>query len=178
LRFTIEETVEHPREEVYQAYRDHLVDLVPQLPNVDAIDVLERHEVPGGVQLVNRWRIHGSIPRTVRPFFKTDRLSYLDHASWIDAEHHVEWRFELGVFPDAVKCEGVNYFRDRGEGVAEVAFTGVVEIDLARVRGVPRFFRKLNDKVEAFLIERLRPNLQAVTRAVSAFVDERRRAGE
>ena len=109
-----------------------------------------------------------------RPFFKRDRLSYLDYASWIDAERCVEWQFEVGVFPDAVKVQGVHHFTPEGESSTSVLFTGDVSVDLSRVRGIPRFLHRLQPKVERYLLGQVKPNLAAVTNAVTALLDGQR----
>ena len=81
MDFKVTEIINHPHEEVYLTYRDRLPQLVPYLPNVDDVEVLEDEDTEEGKRLLNRWIVSGSIPRTVRPFFKDKRLSYLDRAN-------------------------------------------------------------------------------------------------
>jgi hypothetical protein len=105
-------------------------------------------------------------------------LTYLDHATWIDDATRVDWIFEIGVVPDAVDCRGSNYFNvGAAPGTTEVALTGIIAIDLSRVRGVPRLFHGLAPRVEGYLIERVRPNLVAVARAVGQLLEAERRPG-
>ena len=175
MDFKVTEIINHPTEEVYLTYRDRLPLLVPYLPNVDQVEVVESEQTDEGLRLLNRWIVTGSIPRSVRPFFKGKRLSYLDHARWSDAESLVRWRLEIGLFPDAVSCSGVNYF---GAGAApdttEVSLTGALTVDLARIAGVPRIFRGLAPKIESFVLDRIKPNLSSVTRAVEQYLDEQK----
>lgn len=175
MDFEITEIIHHPTDEVYLTYRDRLPELVPYLPNVDEVEVLEREELEGGLRLLNRWCVSGSIPRTVRPFFKGKQLSYLDHARWNDEESLVQWRLEIGLFPDAVGCSGTNYFRQGTRpGSTEVSLTGALTVDLSRVAGVPRIFHGIAPKIESFVLDRIRPNLSSVTRAVAQYLDDKK----
>lgn len=173
MEFKVIEHIKHPTEAVYLTYRDRLDDLVPYLPNVDHIDTMEREDNEQGPRLLNKWNVSGALPRTVRPFFKESTLSYLDHAQWNDAENLVNWRLEIGVFPEAVSCGGVNYFRPGSQpDTTDVVLTGDLSVDLARVKGVPRLLRRLAPTVERFVLERIKPNLSSVTHAVARFLDE------
>jgi hypothetical protein len=176
MEFEVGDLIHHPLEQVYLAYRDRLLELVPFLPNVDSVEILEREPVTDGVRLLNRWRVSGSIPRVARPFFSEQMTTYLDHARWRDAERLVEWRFEIGVVPEAVDCRGTNRFRPgAAPGTTEVSLAGRLAIDLAKVRGVPRLFHGLAPRVEEFILGRVRPNLVAVSRAVGKLLDHERR---
>jgi hypothetical protein len=175
MEFRIAELVRHPLEKVYRTNRDHLADLVPYMPNVDDVEVLERNETPTGVRLVNRWKVSGAVPRVVRPFFGEKMLTYLDRAEWHNEASRVDWRFEIGMFPDAVDCHGSNHFTAGKEGeTTELVLQGSLAIDLGKVRGVPRLLHGLASTVESFVIGQVRPNLVAVAVAVGKFLDEHR----
>src|SRR5215472_15564287 len=55
-----------PRDRVFTAYRDHLPDLLPYLPNVKRVEVKSREEKGHIVNLVNEWQGGGEIPAAVR----------------------------------------------------------------------------------------------------------------
>ena len=174
MDFKVTEIIKHPPEEVYLTYRDRLPQLVPYLPNVDLVEVMEKEQTEDGLRLLNRWTVTGSIPRTVRPFFKGKRLSYLDRALWNDEESLVRWSIEIGLFPNAVSCGGVNYFRPgAAPGTTEVSLTGALTVDLARIGGVPRIFHGIAPKIESFVLDRVKPNLSSVTGAVAQYLDDR-----
>ena len=168
MDFKVSEIINHPINNVYEVYRDMLPDLVPYLPNVDDIVVEQREEADGRVKMLNRWKVNGSIPRAVRPFFNDKMLSYADHADWVDADRLVNWHLVIGAFPEAVKCGGTNYFKEPGE----VLLTGELTVDLSKIRGVPRLLRRLSPTVEKFVLELVKPNLSAVTSAVARYLDE------
>jgi hypothetical protein len=172
MQFKIAEVVRHPLEKVYRTNRDHLVDLVPYMPNVDSIEILEAGETANGIRRVYRWKVSGAVPLAVRPFFSDKMLAYIDRNEWFDDARRVDWRFEIGMFPEAVSCHGSNYFTAaRAPDSTEIALTGHLDIDLAKVRGVPRFLHGLASTVETFVIENVRPNLVAVAVAVGKYLD-------
>ena len=175
MEFNVSEIVHHPLEQVYVTTRDRLLELVPYLPNVDAVETLEREPLSDGVRLLNRWKVSGAVPRLARPFFSDKMATYLDHARWRDADRAVDWRFEIGVCAQAVDCHGQNFFRAGSTpGTTEVALTGHLDIDVARIRGVPRLFHGLAPHVERFVLGLVRPNLVAVSRAVGRLLDDQR----
>lgn len=173
MDFKVTEIIKHPTAAVYATYRDRLVQLVPYLPNVDSVEILEQEQTDKGLRLLNRWNVSGSIPRSVRSFFKGKQLSYLDHADWSDGESLVRWRLVIGVFPDAVHCSGTNYFKAGSRpDTTEVSLTGTLIVDLSKVKGVPRIFHGLAPKIESFVLDRIKPNLSSVTHAVAQYLDE------
>jgi hypothetical protein len=173
MEFRIAEIIRHPRERVYCAYRNHLTDLVSYLPNVDSIETLEREQTDQGIRMLNRWKINAAIPRVVRPFLHEKMMTYLDQANWLDQEHKVNWRNEIGLFPEAIDCHGTNFFNEGPHpDTTEVALTGRLDIDLSGIRGVPRMLHGFAPKVESFILNLVRPNLVAVARAVGRFLDE------
>ena len=172
MQFKIAEVVRHPLEKVYRTNRDHLVDLVPYMPNVDSIEILEAGETANGIRRVYRWKVSGAVPLAVRPFFNDKMLTYLDRNEWFDDARRVDWRFEIGMFAEAVSCHGSNHFTaGPAPDTTEIALTGRLDIDLGKVRGVPRFLHGLASTVENFVLENVRPNLVAVAVAVGRFLD-------
>jgi hypothetical protein len=171
MEFRLPQELSHPVERVFETYRDRLVDLVPFLEEIEAIEVLERHEDGGKTRLVNRWHAsRTTVPTVVRPFLPSKALSWIDRAQWDPATRSCRWEFELNVLPEALHCAGINFFRERpGGSVLEV--TGILTIDLRKLH-VPAMFRGAAPKVESYLIGRVRPNLVAVGRAVERFLSE------
>lgn len=173
MEFRVAEIIRHPRERVYSVYRNHLEDLVPYLPNVERIEIVEREQTDLGIRMLNRWQINVAIPRLMRPILHKRMMTYLDHANWLDGEHKVEWRNEIGLFPKAINCHGTNYFNlGLDPETTEVALSGRLDIDLSEIRGVPRMLYGLAPKAESFILNLVRPNLVAVARAVGRFLDE------
>lgn len=173
LEFEIVESVAYPVDLVYRTFRDRLPELAAYIPNVESIAVLEREQTTHGVRLVNQWRLEpkDTVPRIARPFVKKEWLAYLDHADWHDGERLVRWRFESSFLSRAVSVHGTDHFRPKDGGATEMALAGTLSIDLSKVRGIPRMFHRFAPSVERFLFGQVRPNLVAVVRGLSSFLD-------
>jgi hypothetical protein len=174
LEFEYKEQITYSLDIVYPVVRDRLVDLPAHLPNVDFIDELSRHEKePGRHHIVNEW--HGNsktAPGPVRPFLSDAMTNWRDYALWNDDEYSVRWRFETTYFERLYTCEGVNYFEENDIGGTQIRLTGELIVYPERVPGVPRLLAKrLQPKVESFLINLVTPNLKYLPKAVQALLD-------
>ena len=73
----------HPALLVFETLRDKTPDLVAFVPNIEAVEVLERREEPPVVHLYNRWQgAEGDVPKVARPFVKKELISWNDRAAW------------------------------------------------------------------------------------------------
>jgi hypothetical protein len=173
MEFRVENDLSHPLELVFDAYRDRLPDLVPYLDEIEAIEVLDRKEEGGKTRITNKWHAKAStIPAVARPFVSGKALWWIDHALWDPVARTCEWRYEMNVMPTAVACGGVNYFRPRAGGGCRFEITGQLAIDLRKLH-VPFLFRGAGPKIEAWLVGRVRPNLEAVGGAVEKWLTAR-----
>lgn len=172
MEFRCEGKVGAPVEVVYATVRDHLPRLVPFLENVERIEELERKpEGDGRLRLLNRWRADaGQVPPPVRPFLKPEMLEWLDHALWLDAEKAVDWRIEPSAFQGLYICQGRNHFTGDGAN-ATLTIHGQLTLDPSRIPGVPTFLaKKVAPSVEAYLLERIKPNLVALATGVGKYL--------
>jgi hypothetical protein len=113
MQFCLSQELTHPVERVFETCRDRLVELVPFLKGIDAIEVLERHEDGGRTRLVNRWRASTTTaPAIVRPFLRPGRFPG-STAHCGSGARLCAWEFELNLLPEALHCAGVNHFRER-----------------------------------------------------------------
>jgi hypothetical protein len=130
-------------------------------------------EEPPRVRLVNVWHGAGDIPAAARKLLSEDMLSWTDHASWDEASFTCDWRIETHAFAEAVSCQGTNRFVAVDGDRTRVEIRGALEIDLSRVRGVPRFLAgTLGGTVEKFIVGHITPNLTRVSAALSTFLGE------
>ena len=163
-----------PRELVFSTYRDRLTELVPHLPNVTGIEVLERDDAPGGVEgktrLLNLWHAEGDIPKVAKPVVKPDMVAWNDHALWDENEWTCEWRTEPKFFTESIDCGGKNRYVVDGD-VTILQIRGHLDIDLSGIRGVPGFLaKKIAPVVEKFIVALLTPNLISVSKGLEAFL--------
>ena len=165
--------IDHPRDRVYEAYRDQLPEVARFIPDVASIRVASRDELDGGVvKLHNVWKSDRDVPRAARAVIKPEHLEWDDHATWHDDAYYCDWQIKTRVFEDAVDCRGKTILHERGEGT-RVELVGELQISLDSVPGVPGFVgRRLAPKLESFIVDLITPNLERTNDAVGAFLDE------
>lgn len=171
MRIEADSVLHHPRGRVFAAYRDEIHAFVGYLPNVRAIEVIERTEDGSTVRLHNIWRGGIELPEKLSRALQTSFFSWDDRAVW-DAERFTcTWVIEPHAFEGAVKCEGRSEFVALGEDRTRLEMTGDLSLDLERVRGVPSFVAgSLGRTAEAFLLRQITANLAAVSDALAAYL--------
>ncbi len=172
----LEATVEipFPRSRVFEVYRDRLPELVPYLPNIRGIDVVERQDDGEVTRLQNRWRGGGEIPAAARSFLSEKLLEWDDHATWDAKAFTTDWRVVVPSFKDAVNASGTNTFEALGADRTRFRILGALAIDAGKIPGIPKLLsRTVAPIVERFLVAAIKPNLVEVTRGVERYLREK-----
>lgn len=179
MHFRKSSRVACPADVVLDIMMNRLHEVVPFMPNVDRIDLLERQDLPDGrVRIIRRWQ--GSVdilPAALRPFIPTEALSWVDSALWAPAEHKVDWTFTAG-FSRLYQCSGTNYFepdpRDP-RGSTCIRLTGSLEIYPERLPGVPKLLAaSLKPRVERFVVGLLTPSLTETAAGLQKYLEARK----
>ena len=166
-------TLQFPREKVFATYRDKLAELTDYLPNIKSIEVVDRKERPGEVDLVNEWVGGADIPKVARAVLSESMLRWTDYATWKEGSFTVEWRTEVHAFPGAVKSSGVNRFVEVPGGATRLEIRGDLTCDSSKVPGVPRLFAKtVNGAAEKLLVAQIGPNLVEVAKGVGKYLEK------
>ena len=169
----IKDTVAHSRETVFSTFRDELTELIPHLPDVKSIEVKERNEVDESTtKVTNLWKAEPEeIPRLARAFIKPEMLNWTDYATWRQDDWECDWDMEVGFLSDAVSCKGTTQYIVKGEDKTEVVIKGTLEVDAAKIPGVPRFGAgKIGSAVENFVVRLITPNLTNVNRGLESYL--------
>jgi hypothetical protein len=162
--------VPFPREVVFRAYRDHLVDLLPYLPNVRGIEIASREDAGTVTRLENIWRGGGEIPAAARAVLSESMLNWTDYATWDEAAWSCTWRIETHAFTDAVRCAGRNTFHARDGGTL-LEIRGEITIDGKKIKGVPGFMAGTVAKtIEQVLVGKIQPNLVETARGLEKYL--------
>ena len=158
---------------VFQAYRDKLVEMLPYLPNVRAIEVRKREEDGSVTKLLNFWKGGGDIPAAARAFVSESMLSWLDYATWNEAEYTCDWKIEPQAFTEAITCVGKNRFFEDG-GKTKLEIRGEISIDPKKLKGIPGFLSgKVAKAVEELLISKIKPNLVSTADGLTKYLEAR-----
>jgi nitrogen fixation protein len=164
--------IHHSREAVFAAYRDRLSEIAAYIPDVREIAVQKRDEADGVVTLHNVWKAQREVPTALKMVLKPENLEWDDYARWDQAAFVCDWEIKTRVFRDKVSCKGRNTFTVEG-GKTKVLLTGDLDIDMAKVPGVPRLLaRKIGPQVEKFIVSLITPNLERVNTSLGQFLDD------
>jgi len=171
MKILSESKIAHPASAVFEAYRDRLSEVAAYIDDVKSITVADRKGNGSKVALHNVWASATEIPKMARSFIKPDQLQWDDYAEW-DANTMVgTWRLNVRAFPDAVSCSGTTTIVADGDS-AKVVLHGDLEINVAKVPGVPRLLaRKIGPAVEKFIVAMVKPNLEKTNGAIERFLD-------
>ncbi len=173
MRIHSESLIRHPRQRVYEAYRDRLSEVAAYIPDIREIRVESREEGQAGVKLHNLWVADREVPSFAKAIIKPEMMCWDDFADWRDDDHLVRWRLDIRAFSEAMSCEGTNTFLEVDAHTSKVRLEGDLQIDLNKVRGVPRLMAgRLGNKVERFIISLITPNLEKVNESLGAYLDD------
>lgn len=176
MRFEAVDEVRHPRERVFHLIRDDMTSLVPYLPDVDVIEVLERRDEPGKVVIVNLWRgSQDRVPGAIKKFISRDTLSWKDHAVWDSEGRHADWRLEPHVGKGLFECSGrTTVLPGADDRSCRIQIQGELRVYPDRLPGVPGFLgRSIGGTVEKFVVDMLVPNMRKMASGVQRYFDER-----
>jgi hypothetical protein len=165
--------VDAPADLVYPLVRDNLPVVVPYLPNIKSIEVLEREELEEGrVRIVNLWTADIEIPSMLRRVIKPEFLSWHDYALWQDEHYHVDYRLEGAWMKDLYTAKGRNSFKPTDDGKrTEIVISCNVELHPDKIPGVPTFLvRPLIPAIESLLKAVLAPNLTLLAKGVKGYL--------
>ena len=177
MEFAIDEVIAGQIDAVFAVMRDRLVELVPFLPEVQSIEVLEREDLgPGRLRFVNLWQGKpDAAPKAVRPFISGNMLRWKDHAQWDEAAKKVQWRLEPFHFGTLFECRGEDLFAALPDGRTKMMIKGTLNIYPERVPGVPSFLAKrLRPDVEKFVMNLVTPNLRGIAGGITKYLASKR----
>lgn len=167
-------TIPFERPVVFAAYRDKLVEMLPYLPNVRAIEVRKREEDGDVTRLLNFWKGGGDIPAAARAFVSEAMLSWLDTATWNQALFTCDWKIEPQAFTEAITCVGKNRFLEDGSKT-KLEIRGEISIDPKKLKGIPGFLSgKVSKAVEELLVSKIKPNLVSTADGLTKYLESTR----
>lgn len=174
MELSADATLPFPRDVVFRAYRDDLVQCVEFLPNIRRIEVESRTDAGPKTEIVNVWHGGGDIPAAARVVLSESMLSWTDYASWDEESWTCDWRIETHSFREAVDCRGRNRFVEV-DGGTRLEIRGKLVIDASKVRGVPKLLSKSVSKtVEDLLVKKITPNLLSVSEGLRKMLEKRK----
>ncbi|TXD37224.1 hypothetical protein FRC96_04920 [Lujinxingia vulgaris] len=169
----IVDEVAYDRDKVYETFRDHMVELVPYLPDIQKIEVRDRQEIDAStLKVVNFWKANADeVPKLAQKFIKPEMLEWTDYATWHMDSFKVDWVMEVGFLSEAVTCKGTTSYVQKGEGRTEVVIDGELTVDAKKIPGVPRLGAgAIGSAVESFVVRLITPNLTQANRGLERYL--------
>lgn len=164
-----------PRPLVYATYRDELLKLVAQMPNVKKVVLKSRQEQDHVVQQVFEWHGKSDIPVMLRSFVSEDLLTWTDQATWKGAEYQTQWQIQPHAFREAIVWAGRDAYLEEGEGT-RLESKGTLTIDPNKLKGVPGFMAGQVGRIaEEMLAKQAEPNFVEMAKCVQAYLEQRQR---
>lgn len=161
---------------VYTIVRDHQADLVPYMPDVKAVEVVEKKELEGNqIELVNHWHGATEIPSLIKKFIKPEMMSWKDFAHWYDDELYVSWRLETFYLKELFTCKGKTSFIEIAENETEMAIEAELVVNAKIIPGLPSFLaKKISPQVETFIAKLISPNLNNLAKGVLSYLNDQK----
>lgn len=173
MRFTHSDEIPWPRELVFRTFRDRTPDLLPYLPSVAELELIEENIDGPLKRSIKRWRgSSDEIPGALRPLVRPDLLEWLDHATWDEQHFTCEWRHEFRALPGAISARGTTRYSAEGEAT-RITIEGEFTIRPQGLTFVPQVIaRKLAPTLERFVVGQIKPNLRGTNDAMAALLED------
>jgi hypothetical protein len=161
-----------PRPLVYATYRDKLLELAMQMPNVKSVTLKSRQAQNGTVQQVYEWRGKSDIPAMLKAFISEDLLTWTDFATWKAAAFTTDWQIRPHAFSEAILWTGEDQYLAEGTGT-RILSKGELSINPKRLKGVPDFLSGQVSRVaEELLAKQMEPNFVEMSRCVQKYLEQ------
>jgi hypothetical protein len=172
IKISVDSQVLFSQALVYATYRDKVLELGADLPNVRSLQLKSRQEADQQVQQVLEWRGGGDIPAAAIALLSEELFTWTEYNVWDNNEFTVDWRIETHAYQEAVFCAGKNRFLEQGNCTL-VESRAEVRIDLSAVHSVPPFLLgQLVHWVEALLVKKIEPNLVQMGQSVQKYLEQ------
>ena len=171
MKLESQDIIPRPREEVYNVLKNDLEKLVPYMPNVKKIEMVNRVEKGEGLTaIINHWYANAEIPTIAKKFIKEDLMSWKDKAVWNDKEFLVEYELESFWGNDIYDATGKNIISELGPNKTQLTLTCDLVIHPNKVPGVPKFLvKKVLPAIEGLIQKILQPNLTSLGKGLNEY---------
>jgi hypothetical protein len=160
-----------PLEVIYDLVKNDLTKIVPYLPNVEKIEVMESNSSEGKTNIINKWYAKADMPRALKKFVKPEIFSWKDTAIWNDEAREVKYSLESFLANDLFDADGHNIFKSINENETELIINCSVKIYPEKVPGVPRLLARTISPVIEGLVEKLiGPNLSSLGTGINDYL--------
>ncbi len=173
MRFDVVEDTRHPREVVFSAHKDRLLEIVPFLEDVEKIELRGRaSHADGREEQTHLW--YGSpsvVPALVRPMVPPHLLQWLQKTVWSRKTWTAEWTIDVPGLGGTVEASGRNVYVEAG-GKCRIEVSGDFAFRPEKVKELAAVPASVVPMVEKIVVGLIVPLVQRTGVAVSRFLDE------
>ncbi|HLK38881.1 MAG TPA: hypothetical protein VKU41_19100 [Polyangiaceae bacterium] len=167
----IDARIPYPRDVVFAASRDDIVRLKEYLTDIRSIEVTSRAERGPLVDLAIDWRGGAEIPGPLRTVLGESSFSWTDYSTWNADELWCDWRTVPHSLTEAVRCEARDVFLEDGPGKTLMQLRGRLDVDGAKIRGVPSFLAgPIGRAMESFLVRKTQSGVLETAAALTKYL--------
>ncbi len=172
MRFTHSEPTRHPRPTVFAAHRDRLLEVVPFLDTVQAVQALSRADhADGTVVLRHRWTgTPNALPALLRPMIPPQALVWEDTTTWDKGAWEARWVITLPALGPVFEVKGTNRFLETPQGCT-VEVEGDVALYPDRAAELGNIPPAMLPMIERFAIALVVPLIKQSGHAVAKVLD-------
>lgn len=158
------------KEQMWKAYRDHLVEIGNHISFVQQIEVISREEKNDETLVTNIWDTSGQIPGGIKNFLPESLFKYTDVAKWDNKNYLLHFE----DFPSG----GSNIYKINGKAQFEgdqneTQITQNIEIELnildnlPALKKLPSFMRqKIIEQINKYFMSEAKKNLKTIINEV------------
>jgi hypothetical protein len=170
MQISVDTCLPFPRDLVYRTYRDRLVEVLPQLPNIKQVTRVKYREVPPITHCVYEWEGGADIPGLVQSLIPPTLLHWTEVDDWYEPRFEVSWRITPHAFQSAIQCNGCNQFIDQGDQTL-IQNRGTLTIQTDQLTTVPLPMRGTVAAIaEKILGQAIAPNLKTMGGGIAALL--------
>ena len=163
--------LKRPRQELWLAMRDHMVDFAGDVADIESVRQIERTtDANDIVHVVNEWQVRQQVPAMLRSILKVSELSWIDRNTWDATTHTCTWAIEPNFLTEHIACSGITSFAPAmgGQGT-RVTFEGEFNLKPGALGALRSMESLLSGFVESIVTTIIPRNLRAVVEAAAAF---------
>tara|TARA_Y100001954_G_scaffold54398_1_gene58251 strand:+ start:7253 stop:7795 length:543 start_codon:yes stop_codon:yes gene_type:complete len=172
-KFALKYEFDIGKDKMWEAYRDHLVEIGNRISFVEKIEVLSREEKDNKTVVENVWDTSGKIPSGIKNFLPDSLFKYSDNALWDNKNYFLEF--------ENSPVGGSRIYEIKGEvkfdgDERRTVITQDIEIELnvldnlPALKKVPSFMqKKIIDQMTKFFEGEAKKNLKIIIDEVYRF---------
>ena len=175
MEFKTLNIIKYPVDIVWTSMRDHYVEIVAFVDEVDSIRPVSRKKIaPNKLEVVNIWEADPPIPDIISKYFKKEMLSWTDTAVWDEGAMICNWKIDSHYFKEKMNCQGFTKFEKAiGGRACRLSFQGRIDWDGNLPLSFGMADSMISKTLESIISKVIPNNFRKLTSGVATFIETR-----